>query len=790
MIYTKKELYSLLSDIENKVNDNIRRNTQENLINDNGIRNIQENIVNNKRNTQEINENENIKHNQENIINKQNIRQRNIKELKESLFKDSNVKESYNKIKNELPVNELPLDTMFDFMDGTRVRLTHPYSFSNKNKHNFDFNEENQLNKQFQTNKFQNVLFKDQNNSQNHINNGNLINKDKEYKPINFKSSVNKNENLNNIFSNYRHRNTYSTKKTEEEPFKKENVNFESFKRVSEINKTQKEKNEEKKHIQADEIERIQQKLKEFLFEIKIFLMLILFRFYNSLSLGTFFVPDEYWQSIEVAHNFVFDYGYLTWEWKEKIRSFSYPLLFTIPYMILKHLNLDNTDLIIYFPRIIHVFIAAFCDLYTYKLTKKYFGRNAAKWALFCSMLSWSNWNILVRTISNSIETTLTVMALYYWPLRKPKDNNDIPINDFMISLILAAIACFFRPTNGIIWVFLGLSLLFQYRKSLKTLLNIIYHVLIVLVTSLIISIGIDKFYFDEWVISPWNFIKFNIIENISIFYGDNSWHWYFSCGLPFVGYTFLIFMIPGVITSHFNILFYLLLWTVGVYSNLVHKEYRFIYPIVPIIFFYSGHFLDLISKYDQKIKSFIKKYIWKSVALLVLTNIPLAFYIANVHQRGVMDATYFLRKEVRQHDANGIMYLMPCHSTPFYSYIHKNITLDFLTCEPPIGEKDIKAYKSEEDYFFEDPKYFLYNHFSHTIGNTTIKYPTDGKYAKPPENIPKKEWSNYIVFFDNIHNDIKFIFENSNYKEVKRYFNSHFNIKKRKGDIIIYSNI
>ncbi|OUM59808.1 glycosyltransferase family 22 protein [Piromyces sp. E2] len=518
--------------------------------------------------------------------------------------------------------------------------------------------------------------------------------------------------------------------------------------------------------------------------------MLILFRFYNSLSLGTFFVPDEYWQSIEVAHNFVFDYGYLTWEWKEKIRSFSYPLLFTLPYMILKHFNLDNTDLLIYFPRLIHVFIAALCDLYTYKLTKKYFGRNAAKWALFCSMLSWSNWNILVRTVSNSIETTLTVMALYYWPLQKPKNGGEVPIKDFIIALALAAIACFFRPTNGVVWIFLGLSLIFQYRKSFKALSNIIYYVLIVLIITLIISIGIDKFYFNEWIISPWNFIKFNIIENISIFYGDNSWHWYFSCGLPFVGYTFLIFMIPGVITSHFNILFYLLLWTVGIYSNLVHKEYRFIYPIVPIIFFYSGYFLDVISKYDQKIKSFIKKYIWKCVALLVLTNIPLAFYISNVHQRGVMDATFFLRKEVRQHDANGILYLMPCHSTPFYSYIHKNITLDFLTCEPPIGEKDIKAYKSEEDFFFEDPKYFLFNHFSHTIGNSTIKYPTDGKYAHPLENIPKKEWPNYIIFFDNIYDDIKFIFEGSNYKEVKRFFNSHFNIKKRKGDIIIYSNI
>jgi len=347
MIYSKKELYSILSDIENKVNDNIRRNTQEPIINDND---------NNRRNTYQINKNENIKRNiQNNKINKEHIRhKKSIDELKESLFKDNNVKESYNKIKNELPINELPLDTMFDFMDGTKVRLTHPYSFSNKSKHNMELNElselnelneEKQSNKQFQSSKFQNTLFKDQSNNQDHMNYEDF--RSGEYKPVNLDPNVNKTDNLNNIFSNYHHRSNRTTKKAKEDTPIKSNVNLEGFKKISDINKTSKPKNGIKNQIQTDEVEKIQQKLKEILFEVKIFTMLILFRFYNSLSLGTFFVPDEYWQSIEVAHNFVFDYGYLTWEWKEKIRSFSYPLLFTLPYMILKHFNLDNTDLLV-----------------------------------------------------------------------------------------------------------------------------------------------------------------------------------------------------------------------------------------------------------------------------------------------------------------------------------------------------------------------------------------------------------------------------------------------------------
>lgn len=97
----------------------------------------------------------------------------------------------------------------------------------------------------------------------------------------------------------------------------------------------------------------------------KLFLLFLTFRFLNAIFLSkTFFQPDEYWQSLEVAHRFVFGYGYLTWEWKSDsvsvqngspsfslenlsfngpIRSFAFPSLFVPVYYLLKVLNLDDT---------------------------------------------------------------------------------------------------------------------------------------------------------------------------------------------------------------------------------------------------------------------------------------------------------------------------------------------------------------------------------------------------------------------------------------------------------------
>ena len=68
-----------------------------------------------------------------------------------------------------------------------------------------------------------------------------------------------------------------------------------------------------------------------------------------ALFTTTFFQPDEYFQSLEVAHHLVFGYGRLTWEWlaEKPIRSILYPALNLPIYWVLKVLTLDGTDLLV-----------------------------------------------------------------------------------------------------------------------------------------------------------------------------------------------------------------------------------------------------------------------------------------------------------------------------------------------------------------------------------------------------------------------------------------------------------
>lgn len=81
----------------------------------------------------------------------------------------------------------------------------------------------------------------------------------------------------------------------------------------------------------------------------RLILAAVLTRIAIALATQTFFQPDEYFQSLEVAHRLVFAYGHLTWEWlsPKPIRSILYPLLNVPIYFALKATRLDNTRLLV-----------------------------------------------------------------------------------------------------------------------------------------------------------------------------------------------------------------------------------------------------------------------------------------------------------------------------------------------------------------------------------------------------------------------------------------------------------
>lgn len=266
------------------------------------------------------------------------------------------------------------------------------------------------------------------------------------------------------------------------------------------------------------------------------------------------------------------------------------------------------------------------------------------------------------------------------------------------------------------------------------------------------------RIYQGKWgldVFTPFLFFKVNVVNKISLFYGVHTWHWYLSQGLPVILTTFLPLFIYGlhkiysqpVLHQRVKPLLLLSLWVIVIYSLLPHKEFRFIFPIVPILLMVAAFGLQQIgsSRWRKRI-----------ILLLLATQLPFALYVSLWHQRGVVDVMLWLKGEPT---VKSIGVLMPCHSTPWYSMIHnKEVDMWFLTCEPPLENTAL----DEADLFYKDPLHYL-------------------------DNLQQLNKTSHLILFENLVPKIDKYLNENGYTECKRFFNSHFHDDaRRRGDVVV----
>ncbi|KAG8001524.1 GPI mannosyltransferase 3 [Nibea albiflora] len=397
----------------------------------------------------------------------------------------------------------------------------------------------------------------------------------------------------------------------------------------------------------------------------------VVFRLINCLLVQTSFVPDEYWQSVEVSHRMVFKYP------------------------------LTTSSSAIWLPRIIQALLAAFADVKFFFLVQSLESRDVAKWTFFCHLCSWFSWYCCTRTLTNSMETTITCLALFYFPLPGSKTHSRA--------------------------------------------------------VAVMISTVIDCIFYERWTVVQFNFLKFNIFYSVADFYGSHPWHWYFTQGFTVVIGPHLPLFLYGCTLAfrRYKILLAAVIWTLVVYSLLPHKEFRFIYPVLPFCMVFCG-----ISLANLKA--------WRRTAafMLLLSNLVAALYTGLIHQRGTLDVMSHLQTLC---DVRGIssplqpdvLFLMPCHSTPFYSHVHCPMKMRFLECPPDLGEE---GYVDEADRFYDDPLHWL---------RTSFPY--------------KSSLPTHLVLFDVLEKEISVFLQGNNFARTAEIFHTHFPEGKVGGSIFIY---
>ncbi|KAF7591183.1 glycosylphosphatidylinositol anchor biosynthesis [Aspergillus hancockii] len=585
-----------------------------------------------------------------------------------------------------------------------------------------------------------------------------------------------------------------------------------------------------------------------------VILFLIAFRLVNAVSLRTFFQPDEFFQSLEPAWQTAFgeNHGaWITWEWRHHLRSSLHPLLFAAVYSVadlsarvLRLSSATRSDLLVVAPKLAQAVIAAIGDFYTWKLARSVYGhRSHEAWAtLALTVLSPWQWFCSTRTLSNCLETTITIVALNWWPWKWSSDSSStVPAkrttrsntrvtdrtdtsDGALVSLrkcfSLAALACILRPTNILIWV--SLAGVVWLRSNWRERAILCREVLLCGVCVLAVSVLLDRLFYGFWTFPPLRFLYFNIAQSLAIYYGRNDWHYYATQGYPLLLTTALPFTIVGLYrtlnrprattTSTLQASVRTQLAAVCLIMPLVlslisHKEVRFIYPLLPLLHVLTApplvdFFLPAVSRSNG---AYIPRRL--SLVFLLLVNITIAIYTTVYHASGTINILSYLRDQQQSHnpvnksDASqtGITagFLMPCHSTPWRSHlVDPNIHAWALSCEPPVDLTEMQkaVYVDEADQFYNDPNQFLRENMVGGLRHLP-RTPTYLTPSKPWQTSPQTyqqatphEWPDYLIFFAQMEPKLRGLLRSSSYGECWRTWNTAWHDDpRRRGDIIVW---
>ncbi|CAD5227124.1 unnamed protein product [Bursaphelenchus xylophilus] len=479
---------------------------------------------------------------------------------------------------------------------------------------------------------------------------------------------------------------------------------------------------------------------------------LVLFRVVTFVWLRTWFVPDEYFQSIEISYGQVFGKGETTWEWdpNNALRSYLHPLLYMSPYYILKLLKIDSGVLIRAIPVVIHFLFTLISDFAIQKAYRKLLKyADAEKNALILYQLNWFILYSLPRSLANTIEMLLGIYAAGFYPKRS------------FIPLVL--LAGLIRPTSAIIWAPLVLYQL--YLGGFR----ILKYFLTVSLSLLTISTFVDYLFYGRFTFPVLNFFLFNIYQGGSAQFGVNSAFYYIAglYSLAPIEMTVLSLIVltsirqvhqhvKWMISHEPQIVIYAILSLsyIIVHSLIPHKEHRFLLPVIPFI-------IPVVSSIYSRLRP------GSSLLIIALINIPLFMFFGGLHQIGHLSVVNELRNGIKATNGGIISYLTPCYSIPQYAYLHPDglkWTITQLDCISVVREGDRDT--TPQDIFFQNTTAAISSHWN--------KYVGDAKY---------------IVMYDKLLSELDQTSIGSKLRtlyNIKSYFHTIFPVGENSGKYLV----
>jgi len=382
------------------------------------------------------------------------------------------------------------------------------------------------------------------------------------------------------------------------------------------------------------------------------------------------------------------------------------------------------------------------------------------------------------------------------------------PVNQTFVSLFFAGFSVVIRPTAGLFWGILAIRFLLGNHLHVSKLC---FLKACITMGCLWIgfSVGIDRIVLGEWIFVPWNFIQFNVLRGVGNFYGVHPFYWYIVSALPVILLSLLPVFAYGIIqlmssqvlfdqqSSNVSnqvgrrVLYFhsagqiliAIFGLIGILSVLGHKEFRFLFPVVPLMMIVCGFGISVfLYPYEVNLKGVKSKssFNWRHLFVIgiFIANLPMLVYFSRMHQVGTIHALEFLQS---QPTVESVYFLLPCHQTPYFSFIHRNITLGFPDCSPPVGkDPSIENHRTETSEMLSDPLQFV----------NTVFYPS--KEINRPDWFRSKrefplELPSHFVVYETTANQLDVFFKEHQYDHTETFHHTYSPMDDIQSDVWIF---
>jgi hypothetical protein len=298
----------------------------------------------------------------------------------------------------------------------------------------------------------------------------------------------------------------------------------------------------------------------------------LLLRMAIFLLFPSIYYPDEVFETQEAAHRLVFGYGVIPWEFRIGIRSWVLPALIAGIMKCTAWLSSGSSGYIFgicLFFSLLSLTVVWF----SFSWCRRYLGMQYALLAGFTTAIWFELVHFGPRTFSEFVAGNVFLPAIYLGSI----EQHEKPEGKWRLLLIgmLLGLTVSLRIQFGPAVLLAGLWIMSRNWKA-RTLPVAAGIVIVVSFFGLV-----DAVTWSHPFYSYYAYIRENLLDHRAAQFGTSPWYYYFSKLLSFTG-PMVLFALIGIRRS--PILGWICLAILLPHLLIGHKEYRFIYPVLPLL--------------------------------------------------------------------------------------------------------------------------------------------------------------------------------------------------------------